>query len=170
MARKIAENLPEGYLTRWIRGGKTFGELLLAPTVIYVPLVDDCQKVGIDLHYAVHITGHGWRKLMRAKESFTYVITNLPTKTMSPVFDFIQENGNVTDEEMYGTYNMGAGFALYVPKSEVPRIFDLCAAGDYREKYGIEVSIGGYIEKGQDKKVVIQPKNLTFEADTLAVR
>ncbi|MFA6097863.1 MAG: AIR synthase related protein [Candidatus Paceibacterota bacterium] len=73
LARKIAGKLPRGYLTP-LSDGRTYGESLLDPTVIYVKVIEDCLNAGIDIHYAVNITGHGWRKLMRAQEPFVYVI------------------------------------------------------------------------------------------------
>lgn len=168
LARKITEKLPEGYSSKATRGGSSYGELLLEPTVIYTPLIDDCQKMGIDIHYAVHVTGHGWRKLMRANGSFSYVITDLPP--LPTVFSFLQEHGGIEDREMYGTYNMGVGFALYVSKSDVPRVFDLHASAGYKEKYGMEIRIGGHIEQSFEKKVIIQPKNLEFSSEDLKVR
>lgn len=60
MARKIADKLPDGYLTR-LDDGRTYGETLLDPTYIYVGIVEDCFNRGIAIHYAVNITGHGWR-------------------------------------------------------------------------------------------------------------
>jgi len=160
LLRKIADKLPEGYLTK-IPDGRTYGETLLDPTHIYVGLVEDCLDAGVDIHYAVNITGHGWRKLMRAKQPFMYVIDTLPTQL--PIFDFIQKHGPVDDEEAYGNLNMGAGFALYVAEPQAEQVIDIA------KKLGQRAFVAGHIEKG-DKKVVINPKNLKYSADTLAVR
>ncbi|MBM3708681.1 MAG: phosphoribosylformylglycinamidine cyclo-ligase, partial [Actinobacteria bacterium] len=73
MARKIAARHPDGYLAV-LSDGKTFGETLLEPTVIYVKAIEALQQLGVRIHYAVNITGHGWRKLMRATEPFVYTI------------------------------------------------------------------------------------------------
>jgi phosphoribosylformylglycinamidine cyclo-ligase len=73
MAREIANKLSDGYLTK-LSDGRTYGETLLDPTYIYVGLVEDCLESGVDIHYTVNITGHGWRKLMRATQPFTYII------------------------------------------------------------------------------------------------
>ena len=88
MARKIADKLPYGYFTK-LSDGRTYGETLLDPTHIYVGIVEDCLNQGINIHYAVNITGHGWRKFMRATQTFTYVIDDLPRQL--PIFDFLQE-------------------------------------------------------------------------------
>src|SRR5207244_8573405 len=67
LCRAIADRLPEGYLTK-ISDGRTFGEALLDASVIYVDFVRACQDANIKLHYAAHMTGHGWRKLMRLQQ------------------------------------------------------------------------------------------------------
>ena len=113
LARRIAEKLPLGYQTP-LSDGSTYGETLLDPTAIYVKFIEECLDNYVDIHYAVNITGHGWRKLMRAPQPWSYVIDNLPPQL--PIFDFLQEHGPVSDEEAYSNLNMGAGFALFVSK------------------------------------------------------
>lgn len=160
LARKIADKLPEGYLTK-LSDGRTYGETLLDPTHIYVGLVEDCVDAGVDIHYAPNITGHGWRKLMRATQPFTYVIDTLPTQL--PIFDFLQKHGPVDDQEAYGNLNMGAGFALYVTESDVEKVLVVA------KQLGFRALAAGHIENG-DKKVVIKPKGLVYAGETLAVR
>jgi len=161
MARRIADKLPKGYLAE-LPSGRTYGEALLDPTHIYVGLVEDCLEAGIPIHYAVNITGHGWRKLMRAKQPFTYTVEKLPTQL--PIFDFIQANGPVDDLEAYGTFNMGAGFALYVPSER-----DALRVLGVASRLGLTALIAGHISAGE-RKVVIKPKGLEFKAETLGVR
>ncbi|MFA6295234.1 MAG: AIR synthase-related protein [Candidatus Paceibacterota bacterium] len=159
LARKIADKLPMGYLTKV--GIRTYGETLLDPTHIYVGLVEDCLNQSVDVHYAVNVTGHGWRKLMRATQPFTYVIETLPTQL--PIFDFLQEHGPVDDTEAYGNLNMGAGFALYVLDSHADAVVHVA------KKLGLRAYRAGHIENG-DKKVVIKPKGLEYAGETLALR
>ncbi len=160
LARTIADNLPEGYLTK-LSDGRTYGEALLDPTHIYVGLVEDCLDRGVDIHYAVNVTGHGWRKLMRATQPFTYVIDMLPTQL--PIFDFLQQHGPVDDREAYGNLNMGAGFALYVSENDARHVIGVA------QELGLRAFVAGHIEHG-DKKVVIRPKGLEYAGETLAVR
>jgi len=168
LAREIAAKLPRGFMTliEGPGGGRlpfTYGEALLAPTTIYVPVIEDCQAAGVDIHYAVNITGHGWRKLMRRTEPFVYVIYKIPE--LQPVFRFIQAEGPVSDVEAYGNLNMGAGFALYVSKKDAEKVLQIS------KQNKIPAEIAGYIEKkDRQKKVIIEPKNITFEAKTLKVR
>lgn len=156
LGRDIADKLPDGYMTS-MPDGRAYGEALLDPTFIYVSAVAKCMYHGVDVHAAINITGHGWRKLMRAVQPFTYVIDKLPPEL--PIFPFIQEHGPVSDVEAYGNLNMGAGFALFVPQEDVPHALR-CHKG---------VFVAGHIEEGV-KKVVIDPKGIEFAGNTLAVR
>lgn len=160
LARKIAEKLPHGYQTI-LGDNRSYGETLLDPTHIYVGLVEDCLNRGVDIHYAVNITGHGWRKLMRATQPFTYTIDHLPKQL--PIFDFLQKQGPVDDTEAYGNLNMGAGFALYVGEADAEKILEVA------RDLGLGALVAGHIESG-DKKVVIKPKGLEYAGETLAVR
>lgn len=165
LAREIAEKLPEGYLTK-IPDGRTYGETLLDPTRIYVPVVEDCLDAGVRIHYAVNVTGHGWRKLMRATQPFTYVIDELPKQL--PIFDFIQKHGPVTDREAYGNLNMGAGFVLYVSQEDVKKVFGVLESYEGSNRFGAVYA--GHVESSDVKKVVIKPKGLEYSGSTLGVR
>lgn len=160
LARNVADNLPDGYLTK-LSDGRTYGETLLDPTHIYVGIIDDCLAQGINIHYTANITGHGWRKLMRAKQPFVYIIETLPKQL--PIFGFLQEHGPVDNEEAYGNFNMGAGFALYVSETDVPEIIEIAKTN------GIGAFCSGHIETGE-KKVVIKPMNIEYLSSTLGVR
>jgi len=160
LARKIAESLSEGYLTK-INGEKTYGTALLTPTIIYAKLIENLLKNNIDIHYMVNITGHGWRKLMRHKKELTYRITDLPP--VPEVLNFIVEQGKLDDKEAYGNLNMGAGFAIFVPAKEVSQVLNMS------KKLGIKAYNAGIVESGE-KKVIIDPLNITFEKESLQVR
>lgn len=158
LARRIADKLPKGYETL-LSDGRMYGEALLDPTHIYCDFIEACIKNGVRIHYSVNITGHGWRKLMRDPQSLAYVISDLPKQL--PIFDFIQEHGPVTDEEAYGNLNMGAGFAIFINPNDLTKLPD-----SNRFKH----FVAGWVEDSPVKKVIIQPKNLEYEAKTLAVR
>ena len=160
LARKIAENLPEGYLTK-IDEGKTYGEVLLTPTIIYAKLIEDLLINNINIHYMVNVTGHGWRKLMRHKKKLTYRITDLPP--VPEVLQFIVEQGKLDNKEAYGNFNMGAGFAIFVPEKDVAQVLKLS------ESHNIKAYSSGVVEEGE-KKLIIEPKNIIFEKQSLQVR
>ena len=157
------EALPRGYMTL-LSDGTTYGETLLEPTLIYVPLVEACLDAGVDIHYTINVTGHGWRKLMRAQKSLTYVAERIP-KPM-PIFEFIQKHGPVDGREAYGNLNMGLGFVLFVTEADLGRVLEIACA------LGFDAFEGGYVEAGDDegKSVKILPLDLEFSGETLAVR
>ncbi len=160
LARKIAESLAEGYLTK-IDGEQTYGEALLTPTIIYSKLIQYLLKNTIDIHYMVNITGHGWRKLMRYRKELIYRITNLPP--VPKVLKFIVEQGRLDEKEAYGNLNMGAGFAIFVPEKEVSQVLNMS------KKLGIKAYNCGIVESGK-KQILIEPKNIIFEKKSLQVR
>lgn len=165
LARKIAEKMPKGFLTE-LPDGRTYGETLLDPTEIYVGLVEDCLDAGVDIHYAVNITGHGWRKLMRAPQPFAYVIDYLPEQP--PIFDVIQKYGPVDDKEAFGNLNMGAGFALIVPMKDTQKLWNVLEG--YKHPHRYSACLAGRVERSETKKLIIRPKGLEYAGDTLAVR
>ncbi|QOV87385.1 AIR synthase-related protein [Humisphaera borealis] len=162
LCRKLADGLADGYLTP-LSDGRTYGEALLDPSVIYVKFVSALQRAGVPIHYAVHVTGHGWRKLMRLVEPFVYRIRVV--REPQPVFRFIQRHGPVDEREAYATFNMGVGFAVYVDPGDVPAALELAKANGY------DAWVAGEVCKQGDRKAVeIEPLNVSFEADSLKVR
>lgn len=162
LCRAIADRLPQGYQTP-IGDERSYGEALLDPSVIYVRYIAALQRAGIKPHYAVHITGHGWRKLMRLPEPFVYRVTELPKP--QPVFEFLMRQGPIEDREAWATFNMGAGFAVYVDPSVAQQCVDLANESGYR------AWIGGVVQKQGDRKAVeLAPLGITFDAETLQVR
>ncbi|CAN5643329.1 phosphoribosylformylglycinamidine cyclo-ligase [soil metagenome] len=158
--RSMAEKAPDIYKSK-LPNGRLFGEALLSPTHLYVSLVRGILESGIDVHYMVNITGHGWRKLMRATKEFKYVLNDIPAP--QDEFTFMQEHAGTDAQEMYGNFNMGAGFAVYVPKADAQKVVDIAAANN------LKALVAGRVESGP-KQVVIEPKNITFASDTLEVR
>lgn len=160
LARAIADKLPKGYATK-LSDGTMYGEALLRPTHIYARLIGALFHGGIDIHYAVNITGHGWRKLMRAREPFIYTIETLPR--MRPLFSFLQNHGQLSDRQMYETFNMGVGFALYVSERDIARALK-AAKG-----VGLRAWHAGTVSRGV-RQVVIKPNGIVFEGETLKIR
>jgi phosphoribosylformylglycinamidine cyclo-ligase len=162
LCRYIAERHAQGYGAR-ISDGRTYGEALLAPSVVYVKFVRECQRRGLTLDYAVHVTGHGWRKLMRLEEPFVYEVT--ATRAPGALFDFLMEAGPISLKEAYATFNMGVGFAAYV----TPAIADAVVAA--AKHTGYDAWIAGTVRKEGDRKAVIVPSlGLEFGAESLQVR
>ena len=160
LARKIASNLKNGYSTK-MPNGQMYGEGLLSPTLIYSKIIQDLFANHVDIHYMAHITGHGWRKIMRHTKPFTYRIHTLPP--VPEILKFICKKGPLDEKEAYGNLNMGAGYAVFVPKKDVEKVMRIA------KKNKIEAYDAGVVEKGK-KQVIIEPKNIVFEGESLKVR
>lgn len=160
LTRAIAEKLPDGYATK-LTDGTLYGEALLTKTNIYAKLVQDLLNAGIDIHYISNITGHGVRKIMRARGNFTYEVENIFQP--QEVFNFIQQHAGLSDFEMYQTYNMGQDYAIFLPEKDIAK-----AEGIVKQN-GFESINGGFITEGE-RQVIIKPKNLTYKSETLDLR
>ncbi len=160
LARILAKELPKGYATK-LSNRKIYGEALLTKTNIYARLIEDLQKNKIDIHYISNITGHGLRKIMRSRSSFTYVIE----KIFEPqeIFNFIQKHANLSDYEMYQTFNMGMDYALFIPEKDIEKTQRII------KKHKLQSINAGYVKKGK-RQVIIQPKNIIFSGETLNLR
>lgn len=157
-ARKITEELPDGYFTK-LSDNKKIGEELLNPTPIYVRPIIEMFEAGVDIHYISPITGHGWRKVARARFPFTYVIERVPEppKIFSSLVKWGKEHGfDVSDRENYQVWNMGVFVSMIAPKEDKERMNTII------EKYKIELYELGYVKKGK-KQVVIKPKEIVYE-------
>ncbi len=115
LARKVVEKSGLSYEEEF--DGKTIGEELLTPTRIYIEVLDIVKNY--DVHGLAHITGGGMLNLKRLK-NVRFVIDK-PLKPQK-IFNFIQELGNVDEDEMYRTFNMGMGFMIILPKDEAKKI------------------------------------------------
>lgn len=160
LARKLAERLKQGYATR-IGDGRAFGEAVLDPTVLYVPVTEAMFDAGIVAHYVVNITGHGWRKLMRHPGAFTYRIHTLAP--VPPVLAFIQQEAALDSREAYGSLNMGAGFALFVAQAHAEEAVRIARSA------GVSAWIAGSVEHGP-RRVLIEPLQLEYAAHELHLR
>lgn len=160
LTRAIAKKLPKGFATK-LPSGDYFGEAILTKTNIYATVIQELFDKKVDLHYISNITGHGFRKLMRARPDFQYVVQHIfPPQEL---FSFIQKHAGMTDEDMYGTYNMGMDYALFLPEKDVKKTMAVI------KKHHFEALDAGYIQKGE-KQVIIKPKNITFTSESLDVR
>ncbi|MCG9892365.1 MAG: phosphoribosylformylglycinamidine cyclo-ligase [Thermosynechococcaceae cyanobacterium MS004] len=100
--------------------GKSLGEVFLTPTQIYVSSILAARKAGLKIHGMAHITGGGLpENLPRALSPEQSVEIAPQSWSMPPVFDWLAEAGSVSPHAMFQTFNMGIGFVVIVPESEV---------------------------------------------------
>jgi phosphoribosylformylglycinamidine cyclo-ligase len=157
LARMVAERLPDRYGTL-LPSGRTFGEALLDPTVIYTPLVEALLARDVGVHYLSHITGHGLLKLMRPRRELTYRIDRLPD--VPEVLGFLVAQAEMSARAAYSTFNMGAGFAVY------------CAAGVGEEVVGLAAGLGcsAHVAGGVDdgpRRVILDELGVVYDGDEL---
>lgn len=160
LARAVGDKLPDGYSTK-LPNGVAYGDALLTKTNIYAKLVQDLLDAGVDIHYISNITGHGLRKIMRSAKDFIYTVEKV--FEVPQIFSFIQQHANLSDEEMYSTFNMGQDYVIFLPKENVQKAQEIIT------KNGFESLDSGYIESGE-RKVILKDKNITFEGNTLDLR
>lgn len=132
--------------------GKTLGEELLEPSLIYVQEIMQLLSEHIDLKVVVHVTSHGLNNLRRIGKDFGYHIDYLPEP--QAIYRMIQKEGKVSDSEMYKVFNMGIGICVAVPKEQSDRTLDIA------EKNGKRAFVLGKAVKDPEKKVILKPKKI----------
>lgn len=105
--------------------GRTVGEALLDPTVIYVRAILDLLESEVDVRGLAHITGGGLLNLLRLEAEVGYRIDDpLPRQA---IFGLIAERGAVGEDEMAEVFNLGCGFCCVVPASDADETVVLLA-------------------------------------------
>ncbi|MBI1935807.1 hypothetical protein HYS31_05185 [Candidatus Woesearchaeota archaeon] len=104
----------------------TIGKILLEPTKIYIEAMARISK-DFDVS-GFNNTGYGLKNLNRAKEKAEFRINN-PLKPQ-PIFELMQKESNFTDEQMYGTFNMGMGFFIMCKKEDSDNVLQIAKAAD----------------------------------------
>ena len=129
--------------------GKTLGEALLAPTQLYVkPILKLLEEV--DVHSISHITGGGfYENLPRAYGENLNAVIHKGSWEVLPIFNLIQEKGNIAEHDMFNTYNMGVGMAVIVDGKDADKTITLM------NEFGIKASVIGEMSEG-DHSVVIE--------------
>lgn len=105
--------------TNELLDGKSIGDHLLEPTKIYVKSVLELLK-QVDVHALSHITGGGfWENIPRVLPESAQAVIKGNSWQWPVIFNWLQENGNITTHEMYRTFNCGVGMIIVVPADQV---------------------------------------------------
>ncbi len=124
------------------RLGRPLAEELLEPTMVYAPLVLALARDGL-VHAAAHVTGGGLiENVPRALPDGLGGALVVGSWPVPPVFDLIRDAGDVSDDDMAATFNMGIGMVLVVPS---PRVADVTRRA---RSAGIGASDVGRVEPG----------------------
>ncbi len=106
--------------------GKTLGETLLTPTKIYVNALKSLKTGGIDIKACSHITGGGfYENIPRMLKDGVHAVVNKNSYEIPPIFKMLSTDGDIKEEMMYNTYNMGIGMIVAVDKEDVDKAMNL---------------------------------------------
>ena len=112
--------------------GKTLGEALLTPTKIYVKALKAVKEAGITIKGCSHITGGGfYENIPRMLKEGTHAVIEKDSYPVLPIFDMLAKEGDIEEQMMYNTFNMGLGMVLAVDAADVEKTMEaIKAAGD----------------------------------------
>ena len=143
LVRKVFDMTKEALDTYYDELGKTLGEALLAPTKIYVKALKAVRDKNIKIKACSHITGGGfYENIPRMLIEDTKAVVRKDSYEIPAIFKLLAKTGDIKEEMMYNTFNMGLGMVIAVDKSDVSKTLKaLKVLGE--SAYEI-----GYIEKG----------------------
>lgn len=126
-------------------GGKSIGETLLAPTKIYVKpvlaLLEQVKVKGIS-----HITGGGfYENIPRSIPDGLGAVIERKAVRVLPIFDLIAKEGNISERDMFNTFNMGVGMSIVVAQEDAEKAIEILKAN------GEDAYVIGKIENSEDK-------------------
>lgn len=126
-------------------GGKSIGETLLTPTKIYVKpvlaLLEQVKVKGIS-----HITGGGfYENIPRSIPDGLGAVIERNAVRVLPIFDLIAKEGNISERDMFNTFNMGVGMSIVVAREDAEKAIEILKAN------GEDAYIIGKIENSEDK-------------------
>ena len=107
-------------------GGKSLGETLLTPTVIYVKALRSVKEGGVTIKGCSHITGGGfYENIPRMLHDGVRAQIQADSYPIPPIFDMLAKEGDIAKEMMYNTYNMGIGMLLAVDAADADKTVEL---------------------------------------------
>ena len=130
-------------------GGKSLGETLLTPTKIYVKSVLALMD-QVDVKAISHITGGGfYENIPRSiPDGFGAIIERSAVKVL-PIFDLLAKTGDISERDMFNTFNMGVGMSIVVAKEDVEKSLEILKAN------GEDAYVIGEIVKSDNKIEIV---------------
>ena len=142
---KIDENPAELYAPCEALGGKSVAETLLTPTRIYVKPVLALLE-AVDVKGISHITGGGfYENIPRSIPEGLCARIDRAAVRILPIFDLLAKTGNISERDMFNTYNMGVGMSIVVAKADAEKALEVLRAN------GEDAYIIGQVTKGEEK-------------------
>ena len=127
LVRKVFEMKKESLSKSYeCLGGKTLGETLLTPTIIYVKALRTIREGGVTIKGCSHITGGGfYENIPRMLHDGVRAQVKVDSYEIPPIFDMLAKDGDIAKEMMYNTYNMGIGMMLAVDAADADKTVEL---------------------------------------------
>ncbi|MCI8712687.1 MAG: phosphoribosylformylglycinamidine cyclo-ligase [Ruminococcus sp.] len=132
LVRKVFEITKESLETYYDDLGMTLGEALLAPTKIYVKALKGIKDAGVTVKACSHITGGGfYENIPRMLKDGVHAVIEKDSYPVPPIFGLLAKKGEIAEQMMYNTFNMGLGMVIAVDAADVERTMDaIGAAGE----------------------------------------
>lgn len=132
LVRKVFDMTKESLDTYYEELGTTLGEALIAPTKIYVKALKAVKEAGVKVKGCCHITGGGfYENIPRMLPEGRHAVVKKDSYEVPAIFRKLQKDGDISEEMMYNTYNMGIGMIVAVDQKEVEKAMDaIKAAGE----------------------------------------
>ena len=144
LVRKVFEITKESLETYYDELGTTLGEALLAPTKIYVKTMKSIKEAGVTVKGCSHITGGGFQEnIPRMLHDGVHAVIKKDSYPVLPIFKLLQKTGDIAEDMMYNTYNMGLGMVLAVDPADVEKTMEAIKAA------GETPYIVGHVEAGE---------------------
>ena len=144
LVRKVFDMSKESLDTYYEELGTTLGEALLAPTKIYVKALKNVKNNNVKIKACSHITGGGfYENIPRMLPDGVRAVVKKDSYNIPPIFKLMAEKGDISEEMMYNTYNMGLGMILVVDPSSVDRTMEAI------KEAGESAYVVGCIEAGE---------------------
>ena len=122
LVRNIFEMSKENLTRFYPELGATLGEVLLAPTRIYVKALKSAKEAGVRIHACSHITGGGfYENVPRMLKDGIRAVVKKDSYEVPAIFRLMSEKGEVSEHVMYNTFNMGVGMMVAVDPADVEK-------------------------------------------------
>ncbi len=144
LVRKVFEMTKESLDTYYDELGKTLGEALIAPTRIYVKALRSVKDAGITIKGCSHITGGGfYENIPRMLPDGIRAVVRKDSYEVPAIFKLMAKTGNIEEQMMYNTYNMGIGMMLAVDAADADKTVEVLKAA------GEDAFVVGHVEAGE---------------------
>ena len=144
LVRKVFEMTEESLNTYYDSLNGTLGEVLLAPTRIYVKALKALKDGGIKVKACSHITGGGfYENIPRMLIEGTHAVVEKESYPVPPIFDLLAKEGQIEEQMMYNTFNMGLGMVLAIDPAEKEKALEIL------KEAGESAYVVGKIEAGE---------------------